>query len=41
MKLLFTISVQIDGQDEPVNLECAFVAFSYEIKLDSDPSGKQ
>ena len=39
LKLLFTISVQIDGQDEPVDLECAYVAFCYEIKL--DPSGTQ
>jgi hypothetical protein len=39
LKLLFTISVKIDGQDEPVDLECAYVAFCYEIKL--DPSGKQ
>jgi len=39
LKLLFTISVQIDGQDEPVGLECAYVAFCYEIKL--DPSGTQ
>ena len=39
LKLLFTISVEIEGQDEPVNLECAYVAFCYEIKL--DPSSKQ
>lgn len=39
LKLLFTISVQMDGQDEPVDLECAYVAFCYEIKL--DPSGTQ
>jgi len=39
LKLLFTISVQMDGQDDPVDLECAYVAFCYEIKL--DPSGMQ
>ena len=37
LKLLFTISVKIDGQDEPVDLKCAFVSFRYEIKL--EPSG--
>ena len=37
LKLLFTISVKIDGQDEPVDIECAFVSFCYEIKL--EPSG--
>ncbi len=35
LKLFFTISVQIDGQDEPVDLKCAYVAFCYEIKLDA------
>ena len=34
LKLLFTISVEIDCQDEPVDLDCAYVAFCYEIKLD-------
>ena len=39
LKLLFTIQVKIDGQDEPIDLKCAYVAFCYEIKL--DPSGTQ
>ena len=34
LKLLFTISVEIDGQDEPVELQCAYVSFCYEIKLE-------
>ena len=29
------MSVQVDGQDDPVDIECAFVAFCYEIKLDA------
>ena len=37
LKLLFTLYVHIDGQDEPVELECAYVSFCYEIKL--EPSG--
>ena len=37
LKLLFTMSVQIDGQEDPVDIECAYVAFCYEIKL--EPSG--
>ena len=36
LKLLFTLYVQIDGQDVPVELECAYVS-CYEIKL--EPSG--
>ena len=39
LKLLFTILVQIDSQDQPVDLKCAYVTFCYEIKL--DPSGIQ
>ena len=39
LKLLFTISVNIDGQDEPVEIQCAYVSFCYEIKL--EPSGVQ
>jgi len=35
LKLLFIISVQVDGQDEPVDIECAYVAFCYEIKLET------
>ena len=31
--------IRLDGQDDPVDLECAYVAFCYEIKL--DPSGTQ
>ena len=39
LKLLFTLSVYIDGpwQAEPVELECADVLFCSEIKL--EPSG--
>ena len=37
LKLLFTMSVKIDGQEEPVDIECAYVSFCYEIKL--EPSG--
>jgi hypothetical protein len=35
LKLLFTMSVQIDGQDDPVDIECAYVSFCYEIKLET------
>ena len=35
LKLLFTMSVKVDGQDEPVDIECAYVAFCYEIKLET------
>ena len=38
-KLLFTLSVHIDGQAKPTELECAYVSFCYEIKL--EPSGMQ
>ena len=34
LRLLFTISVQIDGQEEPIDLECAFISFLYDIKLE-------
>ena len=37
LKLLFKIAVKIDGQEEPVEIECAYVSFCYEIKL--EPSG--
>ena len=37
LKLLFTMSVKIDGQEEPVDIECACISFCYEIKL--EPSG--
>ena len=39
LKLLFTLSVHIDGQAQPVEPECAYVLFFYEIKL--EPSGMQ
>ena len=40
LKLLFTLSVHIDGQAEPsIVLECAYVSFCYEIKL--EPSDMQ
>jgi hypothetical protein len=35
LKLLFTMSVQIDGQEDPVDIECAYVSFCYEIKLET------
>ena len=38
VKLLFSISVQTDNSDEPTSIDCAYVSFSYDIKLDS--SGK-
>ena len=28
LKLLFTMSVKIDGQKEPIDMECAYVSFS-------------
>ena len=37
LKLLFTMSVKIDGQEEPVDIGCAYVSFCYQIKL--EPSG--
>ena len=37
LKLLFSMSVKIDGQEEPVDIECAYVSFCYEIEL--EPSG--
>ena len=33
----FTMSVKKDGKEEPVDMECAYVSFCYEIKL--EPSG--
>ena len=38
LKLLFSLSVQIDGQDDPVQLECAYISFFYDIRL--EPSGE-
>ena len=38
LKLLFTMSVKIDSQEEAVDIECAYVSFCYEIKL--EPCGK-
>ena len=37
LQLLFTMSVKTDGQEEPVDIVCAYVSFCYEIKL--EPSG--
>ena len=37
LKLLFTMTVKIDGQQEPVDIECVYVSFCYEMKL--EPSG--
>ena len=34
LKLLFKIAVKIDGQEEPAEIECAYVSFCYEIKLE-------
>ena len=35
LKLLFSMSVTVDGQDAPVEIECAYVAFCYDIKLET------
>jgi hypothetical protein len=37
LKLIFTMSVKIDDKEEPVDMECEYVIFCYEIKL--KPSG--
>ena len=37
LKLLFKISVKMDGKEDSVDIECACVSFCYEIKL--EPSG--
>jgi hypothetical protein len=37
LKLLFTMYVKTDGKEEPFDMECAYVSFCYEIKL--EPSG--
>ena len=37
LKLLFTMTVNIDDQQEPVDIECIYVSFRYEMKL--EPSG--
>ena len=37
LKLLFSMTVNIDGQRETVDIESAHVSFCYEIKL--EPSG--
>ena len=34
LRILFKLAVQSDGQVEPVNIECAYVSFCYEIKLE-------
>ena len=34
LKLLFNMSVQIDGQAAPVEIQCAFIAFFYDINLE-------
>ena len=33
LKLLLTMKVQIDGQQEPVDIKCSSVSLRYEIKL--------
>ena len=37
LKLLFSISVEIDGQEDAVDIKCAYVSFCYEIR--QEPSG--
>ena len=34
LKLLFTMSVKTGGQEEQFDIECAYVSFCYEIKLE-------
>ena len=34
LKLLFRITVKVDGKDDPVDMDCAFISFCYEIKLE-------
>jgi hypothetical protein len=34
LSLIFTLSIQIDGQVDPVDLECAFISVLYDIKLE-------
>ena len=34
LKLLFTMTVNIDDQQEPVDIECIYVSFCYEMKLE-------
>jgi len=29
LKLIFSMSVKIDGQEEPVDIECAYISFCY------------
>ena len=33
LKLLFTMTVKIDGQQEPVDIKCIYVSFRYEMLL--------
>ena len=35
LKLLFRLTVQVDGKEDPVDIDCAFISFCYEIKLES------
>ena len=35
LKLLFTMTVKIDGPQEPVDIKCAYVSFCYGIKLEN------
>jgi hypothetical protein len=37
LMLLFSMSVKIDGKEGPVDTECTYISFCYEIKL--EPSG--
>ena len=35
VRLLFSMSVKTDGSDEFKKIDCAYVSFCYDIKLDS------
>ena len=34
LRLLFTMTVKIDGQQDPVDILCAYISFCYKIKLE-------
>ena len=35
LKLLFRLTIQVDGKEDLVDIDRAFISFSYEIKLES------
>ena len=39
LKLLFTLSVKIDGNEDPMDIKCAFISFFYDMRL--EPSGSR